>query len=310
MSNTIQVKRGAKASLPTLNAGEFGFSTDTHETFIGDGAANHQILLFDTFNATSFLYATSDNTPENKTPAEVLALLSGTASASFSMNNQKITSVIDPGDNQDAATKYYVDTYYPSRTAASVGIGGVAGEGVPTLRRCSVALTTGIITVEAGDDLMLNSASDTSPDQQIIASKIWNSVWNDIADFRPLADKLLYGKCYYQTKTGAKICNSRCKKGVIGVASNTFGQALGFLGASSVPIAISGWVLAFVDKEYEIGTPLTNNNTGILSEMILEEKQTYPERLVATYMNKESDVLWGPIGNQIEVMGRHWVKVY
>jgi len=44
MPNTIQVRRGANASLPTLNAGEFGFSTDTHQVYIGDGAANHELV--------------------------------------------------------------------------------------------------------------------------------------------------------------------------------------------------------------------------------------------------------------------------
>ena len=44
MTNVIQVKRGANASLPTLNAGEFGFSTDTKQLYIGDGVANHEIF--------------------------------------------------------------------------------------------------------------------------------------------------------------------------------------------------------------------------------------------------------------------------
>lgn len=43
MANTIQVKRGANASLPTLNAGELGFSTDTYQTYIGDGTSNHEL---------------------------------------------------------------------------------------------------------------------------------------------------------------------------------------------------------------------------------------------------------------------------
>ena len=43
MSNTLQIRRGANASLPTLNAGEFGFSTDTHQIYIGDSAANHEL---------------------------------------------------------------------------------------------------------------------------------------------------------------------------------------------------------------------------------------------------------------------------
>lgn len=44
MSNTIQIKSGAKASLPTLNAREFGFATDTYELFIGKGASNLEVL--------------------------------------------------------------------------------------------------------------------------------------------------------------------------------------------------------------------------------------------------------------------------
>jgi len=314
MSNTLQVKRGAKASLPTLNSGEFGFCTDTKEVFIGDGVANYQVLLHQLFNATSFLYATTDNTPENKTPAEVLSILSGKATSDFNINNHKITNVSDPGSNQDAATKYYVDTYYPSRLNSDVGIGGIAGSNVPTLRRCSINSLTGDIEDDStgiieGNDLMLNGSIDTSPDQQFIASKIWNSVWNDVADFRLLGDKLTYGKCYYDTLEGAKVCISRCQLGVIGVASNTFGQALGYLGKNSVPIAISGWVLAFVDDEYELGTPLTNDENGNLTRMTLEEKQNYPERLIAIYRNKEKFDYWGPINKEIAVNNRHWVKV-
>ena len=44
MSNVFQIKSGAKASLPTLNAREFGFATDTYELFIGKGASNLEIL--------------------------------------------------------------------------------------------------------------------------------------------------------------------------------------------------------------------------------------------------------------------------
>jgi hypothetical protein len=62
------------------------------------------------YNANTFLYATSDNTPTVKTRAETLALLSGQATASFSMNNQKITSLLDPTAAQDAASKAYVDS--------------------------------------------------------------------------------------------------------------------------------------------------------------------------------------------------------
>ena len=61
------------------------------------------------FDATTFLYATADNTPQPKTRAEVMALLSGQAAADFAMNTHKITGVVDPAADQDAATKKYVD---------------------------------------------------------------------------------------------------------------------------------------------------------------------------------------------------------
>jgi len=45
------------------------------------------------FNDISFLYATTDNTPQCKNPAEVMAILSGTAVADFAMGGHKITGL-------------------------------------------------------------------------------------------------------------------------------------------------------------------------------------------------------------------------
>lgn len=145
---------------------------------------------------------------------------------------------------------------------------------------------------------------------EFAAAKVWNAVWNDIVDFQLLNDRLVYGKCYFDTKEGAKICNTHCQLSVIGMASDTFGFAVG-TGANKreVPIAIGGWVLAFVDKEYPCGTPLTNNDKGDLTEMLLKEKQNYPERLIAIYKKSEPNQTWGPEDKQIQVNGRHWVKV-
>ena len=43
MANTIQIRRGAKASLPTLSQGELGLCTDTDDVFIGNGVGNVQL---------------------------------------------------------------------------------------------------------------------------------------------------------------------------------------------------------------------------------------------------------------------------
>lgn len=146
---------------------------------------------------------------------------------------------------------------------------------------------------------------------ELASPKVWNAVWNDVADFQLLNDKLEYGRCYYDTKDGARICNQRCQMSVIGIASDTFGFGVGS-GANpnrEVPIAVAGWVLAFVDKEYDCGTPLTNDEWGNLTAMTRSEKMEFPERIVALYKRKEMDEHWGPEGSKIKVLGRHWVKV-
>jgi len=43
MANSLRIKRGTIAGIPTLAAGEPGFSTDTFQLFVGDGTTNRYI---------------------------------------------------------------------------------------------------------------------------------------------------------------------------------------------------------------------------------------------------------------------------
>lgn len=184
------------------------------------------------------------------------------------------------------------------------------GADTPSIQRCSID-NAGNVTgpgADAGNSLVITNSVNTG---FFRADKVWNAVWNDIADFQLLADKLEFGRCYFDTKDGARICSERCQMSVIGIASDTFGFGVG-AGANinrEVPIAVAGWVLAFVDQEYDCGTPLTNDQFGNLTAMTLQEKRDFPERIVAIYKRKEMDSYWGPQSNKIEVNGRHWVKV-
>jgi len=145
-------------------------------------------------------------------------------------------------------------------------------------------------------------------DGYFYATRVYNAVYNDIADFQTLDDLLIPGKCYYDTEDGAKICDERCQESVIGIASDTYGFGVGQNDLKQVPIAIAGWTLAYVDRIYVPGTPLTNNQNGDLTKITQEEKRDYPERIVAIYKRKETQDM---IGNKIKIAvnGRHWVKV-
>lgn len=188
---------------------------------------------------------------------------------------------------------------------------GSSAEAATTLQACTIDNSTGTITtVLGGPDLSVNNSGTASPTGQFIAEKVWNSVWNDLADFQLVCDEVVFGKCYYDTFDGAKICNVRCQKSVIGIASDTFGMALGQgRYQNQIPIGTSGWVLAFVDKTYEPGTPLTNDERGYLTEMTLSEKQNYPERLIGIYKKPEYETQFGTENKKVDVNGRHWVKI-
>jgi len=128
MANTLIVKKGLKTNLPTLSSGEPAFTTDTYEVFVGDGAVNHQVSMWDEYDANTIIAADTDNTPaaltiaENTiigraaggnidalTKAETMSLLSGGATSAFSLNSQKLTSLATPTTGTDATTKTYVD---------------------------------------------------------------------------------------------------------------------------------------------------------------------------------------------------------
>jgi hypothetical protein len=178
----------------------------------------------------------------------------------------------------------------------------------PSLSKVTINNTTGSVTGPVPSNAA--SAEGIMVDGDLIADRVWNAVWNDLADYQPLNDELVFGKCYYDTLEGARLCTERCQKSVIGIASDSFGFAVGVNDFRQVPIAIAGWVLAYVDKEYEPGTPLTNNEQGILTEMTKEEKSEFPERIVGIYKRKEYQEKWGPAEeSMVEVDGRHWVKV-
>ena len=142
--------------------------------------------------------------------------------------------------------------------------------------------------------------------------RITGAVFNDLADAIPVGegDVLEAGYCYgfdgeHYTKTSEYM-----QKSYIGIHSDTYGFKMGHEeGKEKLNVAVSGFVLAYVDKEYEVGTPLTCTVDGCLTEIKLEDKIKYPERIVATYWKSESNEEWGPEGDKIKVNGRKWVKV-
>ena len=164
--------------------------------------------------------------------------------------------------------------------------------------------TSGALTVSTGG---IYAASGIKSD-----TGVYNAVWNDLADCIPVDDECKVEPGYCYCFDGEKYYKSTkyLDEGIIGIDSDTYGMNMGRKpGLNQMDVAVAGFVLAYVDKEYKPGTPLTCTENGYLTEIKKEDKIEYPERIVATYWKSEPADEWGSDSRRVKVNGRKWVKV-
>ena len=142
---------------------------------------------------------------------------------------------------------------------------------------------------------------------------VTGAVWNDLIDcIDVLADDVLEpGYCYCMREDGhyhksEEYLDSR----YIGIDSDTYSLAMNMEpGKRKLNAAVSGFVLAYVDKEYPIGTALTCTENGYLTEIKKEDKCYNPERIIATYWKNEKREEIVKEDRTVKVNGRKWVKI-
>ena len=141
----------------------------------------------------------------------------------------------------------------------------------------------------------------------ITGDYVYGAIWNDIADAVEIEGntQAIPGRCYVLGRKGHSLSRRYAEKGTIGIHSDTFGFLLGKKDrARELNIAVGGFVLAYTDKAYSPGTPLTSSRDGRLTRMGIVARLLHPERLVGTFYRKETADFW----YGIPVRGRHWIK--
>lgn len=146
----------------------------------------------------------------------------------------------------------------------------------------------------------------------IMGAAVYNAVWNDLADCIPVDDECKVEPGYCYCFDGEKYYKSTkyLDEGIIGIHSDTYGMNMGHKpNLNQMDVAVAGFVLAYVDKEYKPGTPLTCTENGYLTEIKRGDKIEHPERIVATYWKGEPAEEWGSDNRKVKVNGRKWVKI-
>ena len=151
----------------------------------------------------------------------------------------------------------------------------------------------------------------------VVADVAYNAVWNDIVDCIEVPDdtELEYGRAYCFDGEKFYFSTKYLDDGYIGIHSDTAGMFMGNKQVNKqLRVASAGFVLAYVDKTYPPGTPLTVAENGTLTKLKEEDIEKNPHKLVGTFWKDEPLLWWGfdlawSDNLLVEVKGRKWIKV-
>ena len=136
---------------------------------------------------------------------------------------------------------------------------------------------------------------------------LYGAVWNDYAEFRNCSDGEA-GRCVIENGDDTmSLSTKRLQYG--GIISDTFGFVIGDQ-KNGKPIAVSGRVLAYTDKDrknFKPGDAVCSGPNGSVSKMTRKEIKEYPEKILGIVSSVPTYEFWGP--KQIPVDGRIWIKV-
>lgn len=195
-------------------------------------------------------------------------------------------------------------------TAASTSAGGIVTTGAQTFAGAKTFADTTDSTNNTSGAVIVSGGLGVAGN--IYAGAVYGAVWNDLSDSIPVDDDcdLEHGYCYCFDGEKYSKSSKYLDDGIIGIHSDTYGFKMGAEeGKKKMDVAVSGFVLAYVDKEYKPGTPLTCTKNGYLTKIKLRDKIRYPEKIIATYWKSEPADELGSGSRKVRVNGRKWVKV-
>lgn len=210
----------------------------------------------------------------------------------------EVTNTSDLG----SSTKYFNAQYINSINFPSNGSGVINNPLKITNTTDSSSTSTGSVTVLGG----LGVA------KKLYANEVYGGVWQDYAEYREVnqyTKKLLVsGNCIVECGNDLVTPSTKRLQKAPRIISDTYGMAIGK--SDGVPVAVSGRVLAYTDKDkykFKVGDPVCSGKNGTVSKMSRLECILFPDRILGVVSCIPEYTEWGP--KNISVKNRIWINV-
>ena len=142
------------------------------------------------------------------------------------------------------------------------------------------------------------------------ANSVYGAVWNDYAEFRISDKKIEAGRVVVENGDDTLSLSTGRLQPAANIVSDTFGFAIGETDSAKTPIAVSGRVLAYTDKDrntFKAGDAVCSGPNGTVSKMTRIEIVEYPDRIIGIVSAIPNYKKWG--SGDVEVNDRIWIKI-
>ena len=197
----------------------------------------------------------------NTTVSGLLAKTGGTMSGAIAMGANKITGMADPTANQDATTKFYVDSILGSATSAAASASAAATS--ETNAGNSATAAAGSATAAAGSATAAAASYDSFDDRYLGPKATDPTLDND-------GNALLTGALYFNTATNemrvytgsAWLTAYLPASGYLALSGGVMTGAITFAAAQLVPIANGGTGQTTATAAFDALAPSQTSNSG------------------------------------------------
>lgn len=162
-----------------------------------------------------------------------------------------------------------------------------------------------------GDDenASIYTAGGIYAEKNIIATRVFNAVFNDYAECRSTIN-LTPGHVVIDQDNGSLACTSMRLQPGAQIISDTYGHLMGATETATTPIAVAGRALVYTyqpRENYHAGMAVCSAPNGTIDIMTREEIKNYPDCIIGIVSEIPQYDVWG--SSNVKVDGRIWIKV-